>query len=191
MAEQEPPGPRSAGELFWVFSAIALQGFGGVLPIAQRELVDKRRWLSREDFVELLSVGQVLPGPNVVNMALMLGDRYFGWRGAVAAVAGMLLLPLLIVLLLAALYSQWAHVPAVAGGLRGMGVVAAGLVAAMAFKLAPALLHNPIGRIACAVGVAGTVLMIFALRWPLAWIVAGWGGALCALAWWRVGRAPQ
>lgn len=191
MAEQERPGPRSAGELFWVFSAIALQGFGGVLPIAQRELVDKRRWLSREDFVELLSVGQVLPGPNVVNMALMLGDRYFGWRGAVAAVAGMLLLPLLIVLLLAALYSHWAHVPTVAGGLRGMGVVAAGLVAAMAFKLAPALLHNPIGRIACAFGVAGTVLMLLALRWPLAWIVVGWGGALCALAWWRLGRAPQ
>lgn len=188
MPEPASPAPRSSGELFRVFSALALQGFGGVLPVAQRELVDKRRWLTRDDFVEMLSVGQVLPGPNVVNVALMIGDRFFGWRGAMAALAGMLALPLLIVLALAALYAQFASVPAVAGALRGMGVVSAGLIAAMACKLAPALLHNPLGRIACAVGLLGTVLMIFGLRWPMAWVVIGWGGALCAFAWWRLGQ---
>jgi chromate transporter len=182
--------PRTALELFKVFAALALQGFGGVLPVAQRELVEKRQWLTREEFVEMLSVGQVLPGPNVVNVALMIGDRFFGLRGAFAALAGMLALPLVIVLLLAALYAEFASVPAVAGALRGMGAVAAGLIAAMAAKLAPALLNNPLGRVICGVGVLGTVLMIFALRWPMAWVVIGWGGALCLLAWWRLGTKP-
>lgn len=187
MLEPQRCGPRSSAELFRVFSALALQGFGGVLPVAQRELVEKRRWLSREEFVEMLSVGQVLPGPNVVNVALMVGDRFHGSRGAMAALAGMLALPLLIVLALAALYAQFATVPAVAGALRGMGAVSAGLIAAMAFKLAPALLKNPMGRIVCALGVVTTVVLVFGLRWPMAWVVLGWGGALCVLAWWRLG----
>ena len=95
--------PRSARDLFVAFTVLALQGFGGVLPVAQRELVEKRRWLTREQFAEALSIGQVLPGPNIVNMALMIGDRLFGWRGAVAAMAGILAAPLVIVLLLALL----------------------------------------------------------------------------------------
>ena len=101
--------PRSARELFWAFTSLALQGFGGVLPVAQRELVEKRGWLTREEFAETLSVGQVLPGPNIVNMALMIGDRYFGWRGAFAALTGILLAPLAIVLTLAtwALVGGW------------------------------------------------------------------------------------
>ena len=74
------PAPRSPGELMRVFSALALQGFGGVLPIAQRELVERRQWLTREEFAETLSVGQVLPGPNIVNLSLMIGDRFFGWQ---------------------------------------------------------------------------------------------------------------
>jgi chromate transporter len=187
MLDAQRPGPHSSAELFRVFSALALQGFGGVLPVAQRELVDKRRWLSREEFVEMLSVGQVLPGPNVVNVALMVGDRFHGSRGAMAALAGMLAFPLVIVLALAALYAQFAAVPAVAGALRGMGAVSAGLIAAMAFKLAPALLKNPMGRVVCTVGVAVTIVLVFGLRWPMAWVVLGWGGALCVFAWWRLG----
>jgi chromate transporter len=183
--------PRSVLELFTVFSALALQGFGGVLPVAQRELVEKRGWLTRDQFVEMLSVGQVLPGPNVVNVALMIGDRFFGLRGAFAALAGMLALPLLIVLGLAALYVEFAGVPAVAGALRGMGAVSAGLIAAMAAKLAPALARNPLGRMICAMGVLGTVAMVFGLRWPMAWVVIGWGGALCLLAWWRLGASTK
>ena len=77
-----------------------------MLAVAQRELVERLRWLTREQFVELLSLGQVLPGPNIVNLALMFGDRHFGWRGALAALAGMLAVPLVIVLVLAALYAR-------------------------------------------------------------------------------------
>ena len=70
---------------------LALRGFGGVLPWVHRALVEERGWLTREEFVELLALGQLLPGPNVINLAVMAGDRWFGWRGSVAAVAGMAL----------------------------------------------------------------------------------------------------
>src|SRR5882672_231809 len=74
--------PESPWHLFVAFTLLALQGFGGVLAIAQRVLVEQRRWVTREQFVEILAVGQVLPGPNVCNISLMIGDRFFGWRGA-------------------------------------------------------------------------------------------------------------
>src|SRR5882757_2262177 len=112
-AVEELSAPRSNRELFTAFTSLSLQGFGGVLPVAQRELVERRRWLSKEQFVEMLAVSQVLPGPNVVNLALMFGDRCFGLRGAFAALAGMLLVPLLIVLALTALYGQFAQDPVV------------------------------------------------------------------------------
>ena len=71
VVEEARPRPASVTELFFAFNRLALQGFGGVLPVAQRELVERRRWVTRAEFVEILSLGQVLPGPNVVNLALM------------------------------------------------------------------------------------------------------------------------
>ena len=79
------PQPRSLSDLFFSFTVLALQGFGGVLAVVQRELVEKKRWLTREEFVEDWAVAQIMPGPNVVNLSLMIGDRYFGLRGALAA----------------------------------------------------------------------------------------------------------
>ncbi len=69
-----------------------------MLAVVQRELVDKRKWLTAEEVVEDWAVAQILPGPNVVNLSLMLGDRYFGWRGALTGVAGMLCFPTIVVL---------------------------------------------------------------------------------------------
>ena len=86
-----PPRPHSLTELFWAFTALALQGFGGVVAITQRELVDKKQWLTQAQFVEDWAVAQVLPGPNVVNLSLMIGDRYFGMRGGMVALAGWLI----------------------------------------------------------------------------------------------------
>ena len=80
--------PASCGELFRVFNRLALQGFGGVLPIAHRELVERERWLDDTQFAELLTVCQVLPGPNIINMGLILGDRHFGVRGPRRPVSG-------------------------------------------------------------------------------------------------------
>ncbi|HSB99677.1 MAG TPA: chromate transporter [Burkholderiaceae bacterium] len=175
--------PRSKTELFVVFTWLALQGFGGVLAVAQRELVERQRWLSKEQFVELLSLSQVLPGPNVINLSLMFGDRHFGWRGALAAVAGMLGAPLVIVLTLAAVYVRFSEVSQVAGALRGMGAVASGLILATAFKLAPTLRRNPMGLWPCALMMLASALAIGWLRWPLVWVVLVLGLGGFAWAW--------
>lgn len=190
MQEGAPPdrlAPRTPGELFRVFNRLALQGFGGVLPVAQRELVERRRWLTREQFVELLSLGQVLPGPNIVNMALIFGDRHFGLRGGLAALAGLLAAPSVIVLLLAALYAGFANHPTVAGALRGMGAVAAGLVISTAAKLLGTLKTSPLGRWPAAVFAVLTLAGIVGLRWPMVWVVPGLGVFAVALAWHRLG----
>jgi chromate transporter len=178
--------PRSAADLFFSFNRLALQGFGGVLAVAQIELVERKRWLTREQFVELLSISQVLPGPNIVNLALVLGDRHFGWRGAVAALAGLMLVPLVIVMTLALLYARFAGQPLVAGALRGMGAVAAGLVIATALKLVGTLRHNRMGRTACAAVAAATFLAIVWPHIPLVWVIGGVGTLAVGLAWWRL-----
>ena len=191
MNEGAPPRlrvPASPGELFRAFNALALQGFGGVLPVAQRVLVEQRNWLTREQSVEVLSLGQVLPGPNIVNMALMIGDRFFGLRGAAAALLGLLCAPLLIVLLLAALYGQLSGIPAVAGALRGMGAVSAGLIIATALKVMPTLEGNPLGRPLAGLMVLLSALAIGWWRVPLVWVVLGLGAVSMALAAWRMQR---
>ena len=178
--------PASPLALFIAFTLLALQGFGGVLAVAQRELVDRRGWLTRLEFVELYAVAQLLPGPNVVNLSLMIGDRYFGLRGALAAISGMLLAPLLVVLALAASYQQLAQYPAVAGALRGMGAVAAGLILAMALKMLTTLRGNLLGPALCtALGLA-TLTAIAVFRVPLAWVVIGLGLSGWGLARWRI-----
>jgi chromate transporter len=178
-----PRTPRSPGEIFRVFTRLALQGFGGVLPIAQRELVERERWLTREQFLEILAVSQVLPGPNVVNLSLMFGDRAFGWRGALAALGGMLLAPLGVVLLLTIAYTRYAQHPVIAGVLRGMGAVAAGLIFSTGVKLLPALRANVLGAAPAYAFAALMFACIALLRVPLIWMLGGLGGLAFVLAW--------
>lgn len=189
-AEQDPtaaaPGPANCWELFRAFTRLALQGFGGVLAIAQIELVERLRWLPRDEFVELLSIAQVLPGPNVVNLSLMIGDRYFGIRGAFTALAGMLLAPSVLVIGLAALYSELATHPVAVNALRGMGAVSAGLILATGVKLLPSLKRNPMGRLAAAALVVLTFVAIAGLRVPLPWLLLCLGAVGMALAWRRL-----
>ena len=180
------PPPASLHELFFAFNRLALQGFGGVLPVAQRELVERHGWLTREQFVEMLAISQVLPGPNVVNLALMYGDRCFGIRGAFTALAGMLLAPLVVVLLLTVLYGEFAQHPMVSGALRGMGAVASGLVIATAFKLLLTLRSSPMG---VPIGLGFAVVTVIATAWlklPLAWVVLGLGSLAMTVAWMRL-----
>jgi chromate transporter len=174
--------PTSLTDLFVSFTLLALQGFGGVLAVVQRELVEKKRWMSREEFVEEWAVAQIMPGPNVVNLSLMIGGRYFGLKGAMAALAGMLVAPLVIVLLLAMVYAQFADHPGVQGALRGMAAVAAGLIVATGLKLWGALQHNVLGLKRCiALGVLCFVA-IGLLRWPLAYVLLGLGVLACTAA---------
>ena len=172
--------PKSLTDLFVSFTLLALQGFGGVLAIVQRELVEKKRWMTREEFVEEWAVAQIMPGPNVVNLSLMIGSRYFGIKGAMAALAGMLAAPLVIVLLLALVYAQFAGHPGVQGALRGMGAVAAGLIAATGLKLFGALQKNVLGLPLCMVLGVVCFIAIALLRWPLAYVLLGLGGLACA-----------
>ncbi|MEI8264225.1 MAG: chromate transporter [Betaproteobacteria bacterium] len=178
--------PGSAPELFFAFNRLALQGFGGVLPVAQRELVERQRWLTKAEFVELLSLGQILPGPNIVNMALMFGDRHFGWRGALAALAGLLVAPLIIVLALTLLARQAAGSAEVAGALRGMGVVAAALILSTAWKVTTTLKTNRMGLAWCALLAAATVVAVGVMRWPMAAVLAALVPPAWALAWWKL-----
>ncbi|MFT3665941.1 chromate transporter [Piscinibacter sp.] len=178
--------PGSCIELFLAFNRLALQGFGGVLAVAQVELVERRGWVSRADFVELLSASQVLPGPNVVNLALMLGDRWFGWRGALAALAGLIVVPLAIVLALTLVHDRFEHVPQVAGALRGMGAVAAGLVLVTALRLLTTLRGNRLGTALCAAMAAAAFGAVALARWPLVAVLAALGPLAIALAVWKL-----
>lgn len=174
--------PASKTALFWAFSWLALQGFGGVVALVQREMVEKRRWLSNEQFLEDWAVAQIMPGPNVVNMSLMLGGRFFGAGGAMAALAGMLTLPLCVMLLLVVLVSAWVEAPAVHGALRGLGAVAAGLIAGTGLKMLSPLRHNPMGTTGCAALVLLGFVMVGVLRWPLAWVLLGLAPLVTAVA---------
>lgn len=180
------PQPKSLTDLFVSFTLLALQGFGGVLAIVQRELVEKKRWMTREEFIEDWAVAQIMPGPNVVNLSLMVGGRYFGLKGAMVALAGMLTVPLVLVLLLAVLYAQFAGHPGVAGALRGMGAVAAGLIAATGLKLFGALKNNVLGlRLCIGLGVLCFVAIAL-LRIPLAYVLLTLGFLACVLAYQRL-----
>lgn len=180
------PQPRSLSDLFLSFTWLAVQGFGGVMAVAQRELVDRKRWFTREEFIEEWAVAQIVPGPNMINLAIMLGGRYFGWRGAVAAVAGMLTLPLLMIILLALLYGSVSQDPAVQGALRGMGAVAAGLIAANGLKLIPGLKANVLGRALCALLGLGCLVAVAWLRLPLAAVLLGLGAIGMGVAYRRL-----
>jgi chromate transporter len=183
--------PRSKTDLFLSFTFLALQGFGGVLAVVQREMVEKKRWLTREEFLEDWAVAQIMPGPNVVNLSMMIGGRHFGLPGALAALAGMLTAPLLIVLVMVALYGSVADSAYAQGALRGMGAVAAGLITATGIKLVSALDKNPMGLGLC-IALAGlTFVAIALLRWPLVWVLLGIGGAACVWAFRVLGRVNK
>ena len=191
-AAADRPRPQSPRDLFFSFTWLALQGFGGVLAIVQRDIVEKKKWLTPDEFLEDWAVAQVLPGPNVVNLSVRIGDRYFGPRGAAAALAGMLTVPLFVILTLAVLYAHYADNPQVAGALRGMGAVAAGLIAATGIKLIPALRRLPLGLGLSLAIVAAVFTAIAGLRIPLGWVLIVVGGAACVETWRRLrpGKVP-
>lgn len=188
----QPVGPASLTELFIAFTLLALQGFGGVLAVAQRELCERRNWLTPREFIDLLATAQVLPGPNVCNLSLMIGDRFFGWRGACVALAGMIVAPMALVLLLAWGLAQAAATPQAAGWIRGaltgIAAVAAGQIIGTVLKLSAPLREHELGAPAC-MALAGIAFagMVW-LRWPLLWVLLGLGGLTCTVTWFLLRR---
>lgn len=124
------------GELFRGYARIGLLGFGGVAAIARHVIVEERRWLSERDYAEVLGLGQVLPGPNVGNAAIMIGRRFHGLAGALAATAGLYAAPLAILVGLAVFYDAFGQDPALAPVMQGVAAAAAGMVIGMAVKMA-------------------------------------------------------
>jgi len=175
------PPPVSLGMLFGAFLRITLSGFGGTLPWAHRILVDERRWLSPREFVDALSLCQFLPGPNVVNLSIVVGQRYRGVAGALSAFVGLVGAPFLIVLGLGVIYGRYGHAPVVDRALAGVSASAAGLVWAMGLKMA-----QHFARIPRAVLV--TLLGFFAvgvMQWPILPVILVLTPLSVAAAWWR------
>lgn len=166
-------------QLFTGFFKTGLSGFGGVLPHARRMLVDDRRWLTDAQFTELLSLGQTLPGANVLNMSVVIGARFHGWRGSLIAAFGLMAAPLVIVLSLASLYGHFAHSLRLAQVLAAVAAAAAGLVLAMGGRLAAKMARDG-GSILILVA---AFLAVFWLRLPLLIILVVLAPISIALAW--------
>jgi chromate transporter len=144
-------------------------------------LVEERRWLNDEEFTDVLSLCQLLPGPNIVNIAVCVGARYHGARGALAAFAGLMAAPFVIVLALGALYTQYGHLPAVSALFRGVSAAAAGLVVAMGLKMAASRRL----RSAMALFAVATFAGIALVRLPLVVVLLAVAPLGVAAALWR------
>ncbi len=144
MGDTRAEGTEAIGpwRLFVAFLEVGLSGFGGVLPFARRMMVERRGWLTGEVFNETLAFCQSLPGPNIVNMSIVVGSRFAGPRGAIAALAGLVAAPMLIVMAAGTLWDRLAAEPRLAEAVTGLGAAAAGLVAATALKMAAPLLRR-------------------------------------------------
>jgi len=159
--------PPSLAALFGNFFMVGILGFGGVLPMARRMIVEQRRWLSAAEFSDLLALCQFLPGANIGNVCVALGGRWYGPLGSVAALGGLLAAPVGIVIGLGSIYLRWRGEPAVAHAFAGLTAAASGLVLATAIRIAGPLRTRP-RAIAVAV-VAFAALALF--RLPLLWVL--------------------
>ena len=139
VASAEPAGLAA---LFTAFLKIGALGFGGVAPLARHVLVVERRILDERGFAELFGFASVLPGANTVNLATLLGDRLGGLRGAAVALAGLLGVPLGVLVAFAGLYRRFGGDADVCVALAGAAAAAAGLVGGTALRLLLSLGHD-------------------------------------------------
>lgn len=184
MSQSRPPRPLPAislSELFLGFARISLTGFGMVLPWARWLIVDKKRWLTAEEFNETFTLAQFLPGPNVVNMSVVFGSRIGGAAGAACALAGLLGPPVVIATLLAYLYSLYGDIEVLRRVLAGIGAAAIGLMIAVIAKMAQPLLRalSP-----APLALAATFIAVGVLRLPLVWTLAVLAPLSVAAAYW-------
>ena len=167
-------------DLFVSFMKVGISGFGGVLPFARRMLVEQRKWLTELEFNEVLSLSQFLPGPNIVNVSIIVGRRFHGVAGSLAATVGLMLLPLVIILVLAAVYGQFAHIERVRSATVAMSAAAAGLMLSVGFKMARPIRRTPWQVVVVFIAFVAIGL----LRLPLLWVLAVLGPGAFGVAWW-------
>lgn len=152
-------------ELFLGFLGLGMMAFGGALPLAHRMLVERKRWLSEEEFTEMLGLCQILPGGNMINMSVAVGMRFRGVRGGIAGLLGLIAVPSMVVVLLGMLYERYQDDPQVAHLFAGLAAAAAGLLVAMAIKIVRQLRGN-LPMLAVAAVCFGAIAL---LRLPLLW----------------------
>jgi chromate transporter len=184
-AEPAPPSPQapSTSALFLGFLGLGLTGFGGVLPLARRMIVERQRWLTASEFTELLGLCQFLPGGNIFNLSVAIGLRYRGVPGALASLIGLIAAPTAIVIALGALYARFQNDPHLRHLFAGLAAAAAGLLVATGLKMAAPLARKPIALVI----VAAFFTAIAVLRLPLlpTMLVLA---PVSVLATWKLGR---
>ncbi|WP_226442530.1 chromate transporter [Quatrionicoccus australiensis] len=183
-ATESMPKRPDLRALFFGFSAVGLSGFGGVLPFARRMLVEEKQWMTAEEFNAQLGLCQFLPGPNVVNLAVVVGKRYGGLAGAIVAPLGLLAGPFAIVLLLAMIYDRYGNLPQAQAMLRGIAAVGCGLLFAMAWRMAAAI-KEKVFFLPFALLTVGAIAF---LRWPMPLVMLGGLVLSGGIAWWRLGK---
>jgi chromate transporter len=188
VSDRPTPETPTSWALFVTFFTVALSGFGGTLPFARRTLVERKGWLTPEDFTETLSLCQTLPGPNIVNMSIVVGARACGWRGSVAASLGLVGAPVIIVITLGMLYSRFGTLETVRHALAGLGAAASGLIVATAARMAEPLLRRRPWLAAPFILFAFTAVAI--LRLPLPYVLVVLAPLSIAAAWfWKKNHA--
>jgi chromate transporter len=175
------PSPPSYADLFIAFARVSLSAFGGALPWARRMFVEDRRWLTAEEFNNAYALCQFLPGPNLVNLAVVFGARVRGVWGSLAAVSGFIGPPFAIILAFAVLYQRFGDLAALRRALIAMAAAAGGMMIATAAKMAAPIFRSrtdPAPLIAL-----GVFTGIAVLRWPLPWVLAVLVPLSVLLAW--------
>jgi chromate transporter len=184
MPDSVPPPVRPTHlELLRAFAAVSVSGFGGALPWARRMIVDKRQWMTAEEFNEAFALSQFLPGPNTVNFAVVFGARFGGAAGAALALLGLLGPPLVIVTVLAILYARYGDVSTLGRILTGITAAATGLLIAVVARMtAPMFKRLDWAPLIAVLAFVGVALMQKPL--PLVFIVLA--PFSVALAWVRL-----
>jgi chromate transporter len=158
-------------DIFRGFLMLGLTGFGGVLPLARRMIVDQRKWLTPIEFTEMLGLCQFLPGGNIINISVALGARFHGVRGAAAALIGLIAAPTAIVIALGTIYARYQSDPHVVHMFAGLAAAAAGLLVAMAIQMARPLWGRPL-PIAFAVACFGAIVVLHLPLIPTLFVLA-------------------
>ncbi len=137
-----PAAKASVVEIFLAFLIIGSTSFGGAVPYLREHLVERRKWLDDKSFVELLSISQSLPGLNATNMAILVGDRLGGVRGAVAGVVGMCLPGAIIMFVAGALYREHGDKAWATAALKGVAAASVGLILSTVVQLSEKSLNG-------------------------------------------------
>ena len=180
LADPAAPFRPSLTELFTGFALVSLSSFGGALPWARRMIVERRKWMTAEEFNETFSLSQFLPGPNLVNFCVVFGSRFNGVAGAAVTLAGLLGPPVVIVTVLAALYAHFGDLAVLSRILGGVASAAAGLIIANVVKMAEPMFRKR-WNFGPPVAVAGFIAVAL-IQWPLPFVFAVLAPVSVALA---------